>query len=542
LREIIFRVRVRNDLAGQAAAIGFRLVDEHGKKMGEGTVPLPQAVKEVRMDALATAGKYLLTVMARTSNGKVLAEAQSTIHRLPKSPGSEVRIDENGNLVVNGRPQVFLGWYGSVPLDDPRRDVVALQNLQTPVVVTQLPDVTPVAEPFRKYGIMSIVSVETGRLPFMFKLWQKPNNTVATEHKHLSAPSAECRGYLRQLVEKLRDQPGLLGWYLADEPEISGYRADYLENTYHLLRELDPYHPVFVTNDTLDGIEKMGARACDVLNPDPYSPRPDHVPAFVQRARRVMRPGQALFLTPWQSARHTHFTDDYGTAPPYEHQVTRGQYLAAVAAGCRGFTGYTSPFFLPEPRLRYGLPHIWREVRFLEPATAAPAPRKLPQTSAESDLFVWLRETSGHLYLVAMRYREGPNPVTIRHPLLARAGFLDVVAEARKVEVRDAAIQDRLVPLPAGSAGIHRGRWLPIRERGLWRRDWPTEMPRGDQHQQARALHRGHTCDSRGFPSGQAEAMLPQCVYGGLVQKARRHRSARSAVHVRLAPAEPASV
>ena len=107
LREIIFRVRVRNDLAGQAAAIGFRLVDEHGKKMGEGTVPLPQAVNEVRMDAPATTGKYRLTVMARTSNGKELAEAQCTIHRLSKSPGSEVRIDENGNLVVNGRPQVF---------------------------------------------------------------------------------------------------------------------------------------------------------------------------------------------------------------------------------------------------------------------------------------------------------------------------------------------------------------------------------------------------------------------------------------------------
>ncbi|MBM4088552.1 MAG: hypothetical protein FJ276_03870 [Planctomycetes bacterium] len=68
-------------------------------------------------------------------------------------------------------------------------------------------------------------------------------------------------------------------------------------------------------------------------------------------------------LTPWHAAHHTHFTAEYGSAPPFSYRVMRGQYLAALAAGGRGFAGYASDFFLPEPRLRIGLPQLWREVR-----------------------------------------------------------------------------------------------------------------------------------------------------------------------------------
>jgi len=76
------------------------------------------------------------------------------------------------------------------------------------------------------------------------------------------------------MVGLLRDEPGLLGYYVAGEPEINSIRAEYLESLYRLLCELDPHHPVILTNDMLERIEKLGYRACDVLNPDPYSPKP----------------------------------------------------------------------------------------------------------------------------------------------------------------------------------------------------------------------------------------------------------------------------
>jgi hypothetical protein len=94
-----------------------------------------------------------------------------------------------------------------------------------------------------------------------------------------------------------------------------------------------------------------------------------------------MRRGQGLMLTPWHAARHTHFSAEYGTEPPYSYRVTRGQYLATLAAGGRGFTGYAGHFFLPESRLRVGLPRLRREVRFLEPALAAPPHRAVRRPS-----------------------------------------------------------------------------------------------------------------------------------------------------------------
>ena len=237
-----------------------------------------------------------------------------------------------------------------------------------PPATINYPDKMPVTRLFREHGIRTMVNLEPGRLLYTFDLWKQPGHPVPTEHTKLSAPSDECREMLRKMVELLKDEPGLFGWYIADEPEINNYRADYLEAFYHTLRELDPYHPVVVTNDTLDGLEKFGFRCCDILAPDPYGAKPNYVPSFLVKANGVMRPGQGLMLTPWHAAHHTHFTVEYGTEPPFSYRVMRGQYLATLAAGGRGFAGYTSDFFLPEPRLRIGLPHLWREVRFLEPA------------------------------------------------------------------------------------------------------------------------------------------------------------------------------
>ena len=33
------------------------------------------------------------------------------------------------------------------------------------------------------------------------------------------------------------------------------------------MQELDPYHPVMITNDTLDGIVTHGVRACGISTP-----------------------------------------------------------------------------------------------------------------------------------------------------------------------------------------------------------------------------------------------------------------------------------
>ena len=474
-------VKVPAALQGRVSEIRGRLLDAEDRELAVTRPGLPPT-QLLRFDVSALAvGHYTVAVTACDAKGAVLAEAKTTVHKVGRSPGSEVRIDEHRNLIVDGQPSLQIGWYGQVRLDDPRPDVLKLQNLQTAVVVVY-PDKSPVARLVEQHGIRTVVNLEPSRLVYAFELWKDPQHPVPGEHTRLSAPSEPCREMLRKMIELLRDEPGLFGWYIADEPEINQFRADYLEAYYQTIRDLDPYHPVIVTNDTLAGIDSIGARCCDILVPDPYSPKPNYVPEFLERANRASRTGQGLMLTPWHAAQHTHFTGEFGAGLPYPYRVMRGQYLATLAAGGRGFLGYVSDFFLPEPRLRIGLPHLWREVRFLEPYLHAPSltrggetdslvalqvteaslePKSsAPPTAAlESDsdqpatknILSWIGKHENHVALIIMNGDTVAHRVSVQHPLLTMPE-LHVVSEARTVPVRAGEISDEIL---AGEAHVY---------------------------------------------------------------------------------------
>lgn len=448
ISEIIFRVALAPDVEREAASLLLSLKAEGGETVISRTVPVAAADEPLRLPAADLAvGRYSLAVEVRDAAGTALNSAERTINKLPPpDSGNEVRIDEHGNILVNGEPWIGIGWYGSVPVEDPRADVVALQNLNIPVVVRP-PETKSISEPFDRNGIYSVVSVENGRLYYSFDLWRQSEREkgerIQQELKELPAPSEMTEGYLRQLIDCVRGEPGLLGYYIADEPEIHNTRSDYLENMYRLIADIDPYHPVIVTNDTLDGIVTHGYRCSDILSPDPYSSNLDYVPNFMKRCREVLRPGQTIMLTPWHSSSQTHTTADYGTAPPYPYRVMRNQMLVALTFGARGWTGYTSPFFMPEIELRYGLPPIWREIRFLEPALAAPAPAEPLQIETEGELASWIRSTGGHVYLVVVNHKPGDRSATISHPLLNGLSSLLVMSEGRSVAVAEGKFTDR---------------------------------------------------------------------------------------------------
>ncbi|NOY80294.1 MAG: hypothetical protein GXP31_04730 [Kiritimatiellaeota bacterium] len=410
---IEFRIEPSPDVAAQAAIFAWRLegpsgVLASGKQTGEGLEKAPDFVCLLQMPPLA-AGDYELVVDARDANGKTVASERVPVHRLPPPPGgSTVRIDEQHRLLVDGKPFFGIGWYGGVPVEDPRQDVVALQNVTTPTVLIGL-DAKSVRNAFERHGIRSIVSVENGRLFHTFRLWQKKNahlkHIVGEPHK-LERPSDDMVALVRRLVEAVRNEPGLLGYYIADEPEIHDVRSEYLENYYRLLRKLDPYHPVFVTNDTMDGLISHGVKCADVLDPDPYSPDWQYVPNFLKRIRAIARPGQAWWVTPWHSTARTHFTRPFDAeGGPYPYRVFRNQYFSSVAYGACGFTAYTSAFFIPEIEYRYGLPPVWRELRFLERALAAPVVGPLPEATRAADrLAVRGCALDGRVALIAVNH------------------------------------------------------------------------------------------------------------------------------------------
>jgi hypothetical protein len=445
--EIAFRVDLSAQVLQSAQEVRWALAREGGAAVAEGKVEAAEAARGISVPARELAiGAYILTARAVGRDGAEQASAETTIRKLPAPPaGNEVRIDENRNVLVDGRPVFPIGWYGTVPTEDPRADVVALQNLQTPVVLMPPSNVAGVREAWEQRKTYSIVSVENGRLYYSFDLWRAENESrrgAADEYKRLSEPSEDVKRMAREIVEAVRGEPGLLGYYIADEPEINDMRSAYLESYYRYLREIDPYHPVFVTNDTIDGIATHGYKCADVLSPDPYSPKWDYVPSFLKKVNEVAGPGKATYVTLWHSSEQTHFVREYGAGPPYPFGVLRHQYLVSVAYGAKGFTAYTSPFFMPEIEYRYGLPHIWRELRFLEAAIVAPPPKEAPLVEGAPELAVWAREVDGHVYLILAHHKAGREDCAVSWAPLKQLRNLLVMSEGREVSVQDGAFRD----------------------------------------------------------------------------------------------------
>ncbi|MCC7261834.1 MAG: carbohydrate-binding family 9-like protein [Candidatus Latescibacteria bacterium] len=444
--QIRFRVSLTDETAARSRTLSYVLTDSAGHPVAgtAGSLTMARLDQPLAIPAAALpVGRYLLSAQAMDETGTIVARAAAQVRRLGPAPGVEVRADGRGNILVDGRPRLFIGWYGEVPFDDPRPEVVALQNIVTPVVLSGVSpaDLQELRDRFTRHGIYSVVSIEPGRLFSTFRLWEQPGGKELSEEiKHLKAPSPAMRELLARLVAAVAAEPGVLGYYLADEPEINNARAEYLEAVYTLMQELDPYRPLMITNDTLDGIVTHGYRACDILSPDPYSPEPGYLPAFMRRCREVLRPGQALMLTPWTASGQTHFDQVMGSNPPYPYAVMRYQWLTGLAMGARGYTGYTSSFFLPEPQLRYGLPAIWRELRFLEPAAAEP--QTPPTTQADAELITWLGRADGQLYLIAANDHPGARQATLSHPLLEGIATLDVLSEGRSVAVQGGHFSD----------------------------------------------------------------------------------------------------
>lgn len=438
---IIFTIKSVLGKADSATSAVYAFLGKNGKQVRRGQAAGKAVFGKHNIETgKLPVGKYTLHVKLLDKVGNPLDSLDTVICKLAKAPGTEVRVDEKHNILVDGKPKLFIGWYGETLTEDLRKDVVALQNINTPKVIENL-DITKCREDWEKHGIYTVISIECGNLVYTFSLWKTPGNTVPSENTRLSSPSVEAAGYLKQIVDKVAGEPWFLGYYLSDEPEINNVKPEYLESVHKLLQELDPYHPVIITNDTKDGIATHGYRACDILNPDPYDSDWDFVPSFLRKVLSVAPRGKGIMTTLWHSSGQTHFVRDWGSEPVYSYRVMRSQYLTSVALGSRGFTAYTSAFFMPEPILRYGLPPIWKELRFLENAMANS--QSAPRVKSDAEMISWLGLANGKPYLIVANTKPGARTASISHPLLGKITSLDVVSEARNIKVRGSAFVDR---------------------------------------------------------------------------------------------------
>ncbi len=171
-------------------------------------------------------------------------------------------------------------------------------------------------------------------------------------------PGGPDAARIAETVERYRDHPALLAWYLIDEPTETGVAARHTRAAYRQVRELDPYHPVYLVNNRpyayADHID-----ASDILGIDVYP-----IPRYpITRVREYMQEARGVSLgrkPVWLVAQAFGGVEHWPRSPtPGE---LRNMVYQGVVHGARGIMFYR---YCREDERHIQPPELWREVRTL---------------------------------------------------------------------------------------------------------------------------------------------------------------------------------
>src|SRR5262245_32712967 len=105
------------------------------------------------------------------------------------------------------------------------------------------------ARNFYLYGLYKNRSEAPPVEPGKLKVWLF---TDGADLAVMKGPQPLTESFLQNIRERIRayrDDEDILAWVQPDEPEVADLSPTKLKQIYEIVREEDPYHPVWITND-----------------------------------------------------------------------------------------------------------------------------------------------------------------------------------------------------------------------------------------------------------------------------------------------------
>ena len=278
-------------------------------------------------------GRYTLTVSGEKAGRKLTASVK--IRKLPYRKG-EVWLDSRGVTYVDGKLFMPFGWYAThgprFPYYNSFVTTARFKNLDSAIRM--------VSSNYREYGLRSLI------IPFQdlggYSDWRWVIFKDPETRKKSLTP--EQRKKIIEFVSEIGKQEGLMGYYMADEPECRDNNPVWYEEACDLIAELDPYHPCFMLNWGIDGIRKY-YKGCDILLPDCYpqyfedgsTGQPRWRPSDYAKVSTSLRPAWQMPLAScWPDLSRDGKLR--GIAPTYDD--LRSQVFQAVIHNVKGFNFY----------------------------------------------------------------------------------------------------------------------------------------------------------------------------------------------------------
>lgn len=305
-------------------------------------------------------GEYDLQVVLLQDNKKI-AESRRTLRKLPEAPGDEVRIDRENNIVVNGKKFFPWGFMGARADKHSYLSKAGFNTVQSYTFENKdIEDARKELDEWHRAGIKVIL------YPY-YKTFFKGGHFTGPNAPGISSDELEL---LKNRVEALKSHPAILAWYLCDEPR-GAKKIEALKKVYELLREVDPYHPCVVLNNSVDGCLDI-QDAGDILYPDIY-PNFKEKGGSVSSLSVISNSVKAIYRGSggFKPVIFAAQTFDYGAyyspelyrAPDYEE--VRGMIYLAIVSNIKGLVN----FKIGE--------HDWREKGFSEKSAGIYATKSL---------------------------------------------------------------------------------------------------------------------------------------------------------------------
>ncbi len=324
-------------------------------------IGVSQAKNRVCFDA-SSWPEGTFTVRISGQGVEVPLRSELTIRKLPYQPG-EVWLDAEGILHYDGKPRLPIGWYLQAP-PNPLYD--------TSVNMTHFKDIESfrkTVEEQEKNGRIAIYTAYQEFHPVNYNNWRWQIFRDPLDRR--AGVTAAQKEKMREFLPAASKMSGIMGWYLADEPEARDHNPGWYVEMVELMQELDPYHPTFMLNYGIEGMRKF-ARGCDILMPDCYpqyfedgstgKPRWS-TSQWMQALKTLGRPGWLMVqISPWPD-----FSPDRklkGVPPSFED--IRSQFYQALLHDAKGITMYAYYDSSRFETARLGSDAVTREIRVLE--------------------------------------------------------------------------------------------------------------------------------------------------------------------------------
>jgi len=344
--------------------------------------------------------------------GKELYHADTTLHVYGPSP-SEVRVNEHLNFVLNGRETFLVGFFHS-PWS--YRSLSRCNAAITYSVAHDLDQKPEFRERLSQFG-------HEGRAMMVFphpkSVWtHQVGGRVHLAGKPLRPDHAALIG---ERVTQYSRQPGLLGWYMADEPSPHMFLPAYLEGLANTIRANDPYHPCYLSYNFGSAAAAYDA-AVDACGLHYYLGFTDRGPVYpiasiakhLELTKKAVKHRKAVLYSP-QLIIFSHQKDP--DIRPVRHVESRCMAYLAIVHGARGIIWFSTGGVKSSLEIRIGIPVLINELRQLEKVFLAHEECDVRVTGPGREAVHTLAKViSDQLYIIAVNAEPDSAEATLHLP------------------------------------------------------------------------------------------------------------------------------